>query len=275
MSAVLAHRAETHRLARVLGVDPEDLDFLRDAPTAALTELRHGIQDRLLERSRGEFERAVSLADRIPRALAATLAQKVMGPVLGGRAASLLSPGLTAELSARLPPDFLADVAGHVDLRHVGPLIGGIPTDTMAATGRVLRRREEWIVLSAFVGHVPEAKLRTLLDVFDGEALLRSGFVIEDASRLDAVMEMLSDARLDELLVAAFEHELWAEAVGVAGLLGDDQSKRVIAAIERLPEARLETLARAIESDPQVRAGSEHLARLAPDHLRAQLASLA
>lgn len=273
MSAVLAHRAETQRLARVLGVDLDELDFLVDAPVEALVELRHGVQDRLLERSREEFERAVALADMIPRGMAATLAQRVMGPVLGGRAASLLSPGLTAELATRLPAEFLADVAGHVDLRHVGPLIGGIPVDTMADTGAVLRRREEWIVLSAFVGHVPDAKLRTLLDVFDGEALLRSGFVIEDTSRLDPVIAMLSDARLDELLTAAYDHDLWAEAVSVASLIGDEQATRVVAAIHRMPERQLDALEVALRSDPELRSGSERFVALVPPHLRDRLSS--
>lgn len=271
MSGQLAHRAEIQRLARVLGVDPSELNFLREAPVESLTELRHGVQDRLLERSRDEFERAVALADKIPRGLAATLAQKAMGPVLGGRAASLLSPKLTAELAARLPASFLADVSGHVDLRHVGPLIGGIPTDTMAATGKVLRQREEWIVLSAFVGYVPEQKLRILLDVFDGEALLKSGFVIEDVSRLDAVIAMLTDTRLDELLTAAYDHDLWVEAVGIADFLGEEQVKRVIAAIERMPEAQLAALETILNSDADLRADSVRLISLAPEHLQARL----
>ncbi len=245
----LAHRAETLRLARVLGVEPRELDFLAEAPTAALAEVRGAVLDRLLERSRHEFERAVALADKVPRGLAATLAQRAMGPVLGGRAAALLDADTAAALAERLPAEFLADVATHVDLRHVGPLIGGIPTDTMGGAGRVLRKREEWIVLSAFVGFVPDAKLEELLELFDGEALLRAGFVIEDTSRLDPVVALLPEKRLDELLDAAHEHALWPAAIALVGHLGAKQRQRVIAAIERQPAGRLDELLAAAEEN--------------------------
>lgn len=242
MTGSLAHRAETARLARVLGVDPDELGFLGDAPVAALAELRVTVLDRLLERNRDEFERAVSLADKIPRGLAAALAQSAMGPVLGGRAAALLSADMAADLAGRLPAEFLADVATHVDLRHVGPLIGGIPTDTMAAAGRVLIDRQEWIVLSAFVGHVPEEKLEVLLGLFEAEALLRSAFVIEDAGQLDPAMALLPDARLDEVFAGAHEHDLWPEAMALADHIGDTQARRIVAAIDRLPDDHVDAL---------------------------------
>ncbi len=99
MTESLSHRAEVLRLARVLGVEPDELAFLAGAPTEALAQLRNTVLDRLLERSRQEFERAVALADKIPRALAATLAQRAMGPVLGGRAAALITAEMAADLA--------------------------------------------------------------------------------------------------------------------------------------------------------------------------------
>lgn len=267
----LAHRSETLRLARVLGVDETELAFLADVPPQALAELRCEILDRLLERSRRDFERAVALADRVPGALAAVLAEKAMGPVLGGRAAALLRAEKAADLASRLPPEFLADVATHVDLRHVGPLIGGIPVKTMAGASRVLQARGEWIVLSAFVVYVPDVKLGELLGLFDGETLLRAGFVIEDPSRLDAVVALLSDSRLDELLDAATEHELWTEAVSLVGHLGPAQRDRVVAAVERLGAGALEALATALRGDPELRRAAGPLVKRASRPLRALL----
>lgn len=40
-------------------------------------------------------------------------------------------------------------------------------------------------MLAAFVGHVPTEKLAPLLELFDGEALLRAGFVLAAIERLD------------------------------------------------------------------------------------------
>jgi len=218
---------------------------------------------------------------------------------------------MAAELAARLPAGFLADVSRYVDLRHVGPLIGGIPTETMAAVGRIQRQREEWIVLAAFVGHVPTPKLKALLGLFDGEALLRAGFVFEDLTRLDPVLALLpaeridelaavaqaqqlwpeaiaiavnlgskqrnrvidhlNDEQLDELLDAAHREQLWAESITFAAQLGARQRKRVIAAIERLDEPALADLAALLRADALLRDASSELIERAPAHLRARL----
>jgi hypothetical protein len=268
MSTPHERRGELLRLARVLGTTADELGALEDAPLEDLRALRDAVADRLLERSREQFSRAVAFADVIPGPVAAKLAQHVMGPVLGGRAAALLTPAKAADLAGRLPADFLADVACHVDIRKVQPLLSGIDRATMAAAGAHLREREEWVVLGAFVGYVEDDVVADLLDGFDGEALLRSGVVIEDARRIDAVLGMLSDARLDGLLDAAFEHDLWAEIASLNVHLGDRQLRRITDAVQRLPPARIEALADLLGADDELRgAAVPIIERLTPAFL--------
>lgn len=265
MSTPLERRGEVLRLARVLGVESSELSVLDEAGAAELRELRHAVADRLLERSREQFSRAVQLGDLVPGAIAAKLAQHVMGPVLGGRAAALLTPQKAAELARRLPADFLADVACHVDIRKVQPLLSGIDRQTMADAGAHLRRREEWVVLGAFVAYVPDDIVADLLDGFDGEALLRSGVVIEDTTRIDAVLAMLSDARLDGLLDAADEHGLWGDIVSLNVHLGDAQLRRVTDAVQRMSGERIEALATLLGGDDELRAAAAPIVeRLTP-----------
>ncbi|HYF24727.1 MAG TPA: hypothetical protein VD931_03215 [Baekduia sp.] len=271
MTGDIDRYAEVLRLARVLGVDPGDLAFLHDAPAAELRALRNAVSDRLLERSRRAFERAVALADHLPGGLAARLAEHAMGPVLSGRAAALLTPEKAADLAHRLPPHFLSQVAEHIDLRKVGPLIHGISAQAMAAAGAELRARGEWMVLGAFVGHVDDAKLRELLEDFDGEALLRAGFVVEQRDRLDSVVALLGDHRLDELLQAADEHGLWTEAIALASHLAPDQQGRILAAVERLGQDRQDRLAAQLRDDDELLAAAAPLLEAAPARLRARV----
>ncbi|MEV4420894.1 hypothetical protein AB0L40_13075 [Patulibacter sp. NPDC049589] len=268
MSTPLERRGELLRLARVLGVEPDELTALDGAAVEDLRALRHAVADRLLERSREQFSRAVALGDLLPGSVAAKLSQHVMGPVLGGRAAALLTPEKAGELARRLPADFLADVACHVDIRKVQPLLAGIDRATMAAAGAHLREREEWVVLGAFVGYVDDDVVADLLDGFDGEALLRSGVVIEDASRIDAVLGMLSDERLDGLLDAADEHALWPDIVSLNVHLGDAQLRRVTDAVQRMSGPRIEALAALLGDDDELRAAAAPIVeRLTPEFL--------
>jgi len=233
MTDSLDLRAETLRLARVLGVEPMELDFLQGAKVADLRKLRIAVMDHMLERNREQFERTVALADRIPVALAAKLAQHSLGPVLGARAAALLSPSKTAELARRLPARFLAEVAIHVDLRKVGPMINGISSRTLRAAGAELRAREEWTVLGAVVAHLEPRVLSQVLGDFDGEALLRAGFMVEERQSLGRVVAILPDHRLDEMIAAADEHGLWDEALALAQHVDEEQANRLLAALER------------------------------------------
>ena len=268
MSSPLERRGELLRLARVLGVEPAELDVLDGASVADLRALRHEVADRLLERNREQFARAVQFGDVVPGAVAAKLAQHVMGPVLGGRAAALMAPAKAGDLAGRLPADFLAEVACHVDVRHVGPLLVDIDRATMAAAGEHLHRREEWVVLGAFVGHLEDDVVAELLGGFDGEALLRSGVVIEDPTRIDAVLGMLDDARLDGLLQAADEHALWGDIVSLNVHLGDEQLGRVTAAVERMSGPRIVALADRLGADATMRdEAAPIVARLSPAFL--------
>jgi hypothetical protein len=246
-------RVELLRLARVLNVEPDALDFLDGAAANDLRAFRTAVMDRLLERREEQFRRAAALADRVPVALAAKLAQHAVGPVLSARIAALHAPERAAELARRLPPDFLADVAVHLDLRRVAPLLERIAPETMAASG-------EHHPLAAFVGHVREEVLREQIGDFDGEALLRTGYLIEDDARLDELLARVDDARLDEVLAAAGRHGLWPEAIALSGRVGDEQRARIGAALERLGDDEVRRIADVLDERPDLAEAAAPLA---------------
>lgn len=271
MTVAVEQQAELQRLARVLGVRPKELGFLDGAAPADVRALRDTVADELFERHRRSFERAVALAGRLPAPLTATLAQRAMGPVLGARAAALLAPGDAADLAGRLPPAFLADVAEHMDLRKAGPLVAGIRPETLRETAAELRRREQWVVLGMFVGHIETDVLAPLLEVLDGEALLRTALVVEHAECLDGVLAVLPDSRLDDVLEAAHRHDLWSEAVWLVSQLSRVQGARVIEAIERMQADALDRLAELLVAEAELRQAAKPLIKLAPRHLRQRI----
>jgi hypothetical protein len=244
------HRdAELVRLARALSVDERELAFLDGADEHSLRELRLSVTDHLFERASAGLAGAAKLAGMLPGPVVSKLAEHALGPVLSARTVPLLDPDGVAAIGGRLPASFLAETAVHLDLRRAAPLIGALPEEKLRAAGAELADREEYVVLAAFVAYMEVSVLRGLLEVFDAGTLLRAAFLIEEPSRIDALVENLPDDRLDELHVAAREHDLWEESLAILAGLGDAQQKRFAASLARLGPAHHEALSCALRSD--------------------------
>jgi len=257
--------AELIRLARVFGVDVPDLAFLDGADEIALRQLRLAVADRLFEISADGMKPPAALASKVPNKLAATLAERALGPVLCAGMVPYVEPKAIPGITRRLSTEFLADTAGHLDLRHAGPLIGSIPQDKLEEAGALLAEREEFVVLAAFVGYLDLTVLRALLDVFDANTLLRAAFLVEVPDRVDALVASLNDARLDELLEVAHTSGLWEEALATFSDLGADQQTRWVRAFERLePEVLAEVAAEMVTNEALAAAAKPMLKLLDP-----------
>ena len=270
MSAQLATRAEILKLARTLGVEPSELELLAGADAADVRTLRERISDELFDRDRVLFERAAALGSKVPTGLAATLAQHALGAPLAARTAGLLDAREAADFARRLPPEFLADIAQCLDLRQVGDLLPDIRPAQIAAVGRVLVAREEWVTMGAFVGLLDDPALDAALSELGPEALLRTGFVMDDKAGIDRVLERIDDGELRTIIAAATEHGLWAEALDLAVHAGDDQRARLVAAAGDLDDDALDGLAAALAADPELRAVADVAFADAPERIRAR-----
>ncbi len=272
MRASLETRAELLRLGRLLDVDPRELTFLEKADAGELRELRASVSDHLLASHHEQFELTVALGRHLPAGVVARLAQHALGPRLAGRAASLLNTDQLADLAARLPPDFLADVAAVVDQRHVGPLIQGVDVETVVEVTRILIKRQEWITMAAFVAEIGHEALVETIVLFDGEGLLRVGFVLENRSRLDEILALLDDERLREMLIAAEERDLLGETLHLVNALADPGVARVAAMLANLGEAHQSALASKLVADPGLLSAAQRLIANSPPAVHAAVA---
>jgi hypothetical protein len=247
----LSSRAEQVKLARTLRVAPSELDFLAGAPAADLATLRERAAGAIFTAHRSHFERAVAIGRRLPAGLNATLAQRALGPTLAAHTAALLEPGLAKEMIKRLPAPFLAEVAVHADPIRIAHLIGHVPPAKTRQISEELARRQEWVVMGAFVSHLKPAALEAAIEPLGPEALLRTGFVIEDKENVvDKVVRLLSQERLIEYGRTAIELDLLPEALDLASHLTRRSVKRLSQALASLGDEELERFASRVKGDP-------------------------
>lgn len=215
--------AEVLRLARLLRRAPEDLSFLVDVDEVDLRVFREQVTDALFDAHTGVIRRLASAAKLLPAPVLAKIGEKVFGPLLCARIAGQLEPGRATDVAKRLPVEFLTEVAIELDPRRSQRIIASIPTKTIAAVAVELAAREDWLTLGRFVGYLADEPLAAALAEVTDTQVLHTAFAVDDVSAVPTVFDLLPEARLVSLLVAASREELWPILLGFAEHLRDDQ----------------------------------------------------
>jgi hypothetical protein len=203
--------AELRKLAHALDVEPDRLNSVAGLPADDIRTLRKQVGEALFQADKHYFARVAALSKAIPGSVAAKLTEVVLPPLIAARTAELLEPRRAADLVGRISAKYLADVSLYMDASRAPEVIAAIPTARIASVGAELARRKEWVVIGGFVAQVSQEALAASVAQFDGEQLLRIGFVLDDVTRLDDIGTMLTDVQIDEMLAAAGEFGLWTE----------------------------------------------------------------
>jgi hypothetical protein len=223
----LVARAETMKLAQLLGTEPDELAYLRDCSPESLALLRMQITDVLFDGEAVILKRVADASGLLPIGLVATIAEKAMGALLCGRLAGVLPPDRAAEVAVRLSPEFLAEVATQTDPRRAVAVIGKIPPGSAAGVARILTAQRRYVAMGRFVAFLDDAALRDCLPELDDEALLRTAYTLEGKNRLDHLIGLVPDERIEQVPATAQERGLWPEVVDLVAHLGPEQRERV------------------------------------------------
>lgn len=223
----LATRAELVRLARTLACDPDDLAFLDGVALDDLRALRGQVADHLHDRRRESIRRVGAAARLLPGPVAASLAEKGIGPVMAGLISSSLDVGRLVDVARRLPAPFLADVCPHVDERHLPTIGPRLPTKLVARVAHELARRGDHVTMAQFVAHVDDAAILAVVADLDDEHIVRTAPLVEATERVDAICAALDDDRVAALVRAAATPELVADCLGLLAAVGPDQLRRL------------------------------------------------
>jgi hypothetical protein len=235
-------RAEILKLGQMLDRDPASLDYLQAVPLRDLRELRAQITDVLWSADGAFVGKVAAAAKLLPATLSATIGERAFGAVFCAQLAARLEPSRAVDVATKLPTPFLADVAVALDPRRTSAVIAGIPADRIAEITAELVRRGEYVTMGQFVGHLNDDALRAAVGVMDDAVLLQVGFVLEDKAGLDRLVALLPDGRMDGIIAAAAEENLWLEALDLLAHLAAGQRRQIIASAGALDEETLERI---------------------------------
>ncbi|PTU31508.1 hypothetical protein [Stenotrophobium rhamnosiphilum] len=247
----LSTRAEIIKLARLLKLKEAQLASLEKYEVAQLRDLRERMSAALYDSSRPHLVRVAAATKLIPIALIAAIGEKFYGPLLCARVTGLMSPERAAEVAAKLPATFLADLSIELDPRSAKEVIALLPASLVVTVAKEMLKRREHITMARFVDVLSDKVIRAVMDIIkDDRALLEIAFFVESPDRLEALIGMIPEERLRSIIVTAAndENNLWPEALSmmtqvgdklrgkmgdITASLSDEQLSAVIAAVER------------------------------------------
>ncbi|MEV4123610.1 hypothetical protein [Nocardia sp. NPDC049707] len=227
--------AQLLKLARTLGVPVEQLDYLGDVPDADLRAFRLQVTDLFVAGQEPGLRRVAQASKVIPAQITAKMVVRSRGALLAARMSGVLDPSHAVDVAKRLPVDFLADIAARLDPRHAAAINGGLPEATIVAIGKELAAREDWLTLGDLVASISDTVARTAESALDGVALVRSAYLIDDATQLARFVNLASPDKLTEMLYATAENDLWSEYRCVLDALSESAVDVVRTAAEQLP----------------------------------------
>ncbi len=248
----LALQAEHLKLARLLGCDEATIANMEGLDVEALRQLRNACTSMLFDGDRERLQKVVASSRLLPKALKAIVAEKALGPTLGSRVAGLLPPDEAADIAKRVSLAFNTEVTLQIDPRSAVDLLRRIPVSLVVAVTREVLKRREYIAMARFVDALSDEQIKASMAVLDDEAMLRIGFFVESPDRLEEVVGLMSDERLQKVVSVSAQKELNLGGAVMALLLGVSENLRA-----RLVEAALS------HPDEQVgahllEAGAEH-----------------
>jgi hypothetical protein len=197
--SVLAVRSEVRKVARLLGVKPEQLGFLESQAAGTIRKVREAQVELLFRQEQRLFERLARWFGWLPSWMLAFFA-RMLGPLVVARVAGELPARHAVDVCKRLPPTFLAETAMNLDPRRARDLVRRLPTGLIQETALELSRRGDRMTVGRFVDYVSEDTLHHVVGALDDATLLGAAYYLESRTHLDHIIAMLPETRLRRIL---------------------------------------------------------------------------
>ncbi|MEV6339456.1 hypothetical protein AB0M12_32660 [Nocardia vinacea] len=227
----LVTRAQLVLLARTLHVPAERLAHLEKLGAEQLHELQQSMARALFDDHSATFGRLSKLVPIIPLNISIPLVQRVVPPMMGGRAAGAVGiehPKKAAEALGMLDPKYAADCAPYIDPRTVGRLAAIAPPEPVVRVANELMRRKDYVTAGPFLGFATTQLVRAIeAGVPDDEGLILAAAYAYSGSNISAIVRQLLSGPLDRIphildTVLAGSTELRLAAVSVFARCDED-----------------------------------------------------
>ena len=227
MSAGSESRSEIVKLARLLEVDEDALEYLVAVPADALRDYRERVVDLLFDDDREQLSRAAEASRLLPTGMLAKIGQYALGPLICAHLSGQIDPQRAAQIAQHFPSEFLVELAAEMDPRRAVAVVVATPRETVIEIAVGMARRGEHVAMGRFVAHLDDATLSECLHQLSDEDLLRVGFVLEGERAHERMFGLTGAERMRAMLDGAKAAGLEEEAAHLRDHLSASQRKQL------------------------------------------------
>ncbi|MCX6396857.1 MAG: hypothetical protein NTV23_10260 [Propionibacteriales bacterium] len=196
------------RIARLLHLDPAEIQGLGSVADADLRILHDQISRTLFAEGQHRFARVAGLSKTIPGPLAGVLAEKFLPPVMAARVSEMLDPAKARDLIGRVSISYLAEIALALDPVKSRPVVQKLPPEPIGKVAKELFGRQEYATMAEFVGTVTVEALFAALKVATPHDLLAVVPLLEWNDNLDRVIADLPHSQVVDIAGSLTAEEL-------------------------------------------------------------------
>ncbi|GAB2704161.1 hypothetical protein [Nocardia thraciensis] len=191
----LVTRAQIILLARTLHVSPHRLAHLERLGAEHLHDLQQRMAAVIFDEHAETFRRISKLVPFIPLSISMPLVQRIVPPMMTGRAAGAVGidhPRKASETLTLLRTSYVADCAPYLDTRTIGTVAEIAPTESVIEVVNEVLRRRDYVTAGPFLGAAtPELIAAVERGVPDDEGMIFSAAFAYSAESISAIMRQL------------------------------------------------------------------------------------
>ena len=207
---------ELRRVALALHRSAEQLDYLKGLDGSALMKLRTLLQSSLLERYSHLFEKLANSGKLAPDVLSAFLCKKVFGPSITANMSYYVPTDRSVRMCKHFDESFMAEIAREQIPERAKDQLENLPVDLMKGVTREMLKSKDYAIMGGLTDYLPEDKGMVLMKEIDDPAdNIRISSFAQRKDRIARLAVSMSDARLKQLITAAFESVDFTREVGL------------------------------------------------------------
>ncbi len=222
------------RIARLIVVEPDDLQGLAAIPDDDLRTLHDLIGETYFAEGRAVFARVAGLSKVLPGVVAGKLAERFLPPHFAARTAEMLEPARARDLVTKVSVRYLAELSLSLDPTRSRPVVRAVPPARVGEVATELFRRGEYAALAELASTVTVDALSAALAVATGRDLLEVVPLLVWSDDIATVVGRTPDAKIDHMLRAIADDGLWSA--------GNYVLERLVAAARDRATARMAAL---------------------------------